>query len=228
MSENWILTADNIRKVYESEQGAIEILRGVHLRVNKGDFVSIRGASGAGKSTLLNILGALDSPTEGEVYLNAVPIREYRETGREHLLHRNQIGFIFQSHYLMPEFTLLENVMMPSLAQRKSRAEARKKAQEALDSVGLSHRLAHYPNQVSGGESQRAAAARVIAQSPSVILADEPTGNLDNQSAAQFMKILQELRQSQQLTLILVTHSLDLAARAERSYELKDGALVGL
>ncbi|RME89704.1 MAG: ABC transporter ATP-binding protein [Candidatus Hydrogenedentota bacterium] len=218
-----VLEAKNIKKVYETENSQTVIFTGLNFKLMQGEFVAIRGASGAGKSTLLNILGGLDSPSEGEVFILGKSLTEIRQKHKEHILHRDTIGFIFQNHYLMPEFTLLENVLMPPLIQGKSRKEAKKIALKALEEVGLTHRQHHFPNQISGGESQRAAVARVMAASPSIILADEPTGNLDPVNSNRLLDFLETHRQRTKAAIVMVTHSLDLAQKSDRILELENG-----
>jgi lipoprotein-releasing system ATP-binding protein len=219
------LEARGLHKSYRYGDGSeLRVLDGVDLRVEPGEAVAVIGASGAGKSTLLHILGALDRPTSGEVLLGGRSLvglddREIAAVRNRHL------GFVFQFHHLLREFTALENAMMPCLIGGLSIAEARERATELLDAVGLARRLEHKPWQLSGGEQQRVAVARALANQPLVLLADEPSGNLDHHTSEQLHDTLFELREKQKLSMILVTHNLELADRAERILRLEDGVL---
>ena len=219
------LKLENLTKYYHLSDSDIRVLDGVCMEVKKGEFISIRGESGAGKSTLLNILGALDRADAGKIIVNDIDLETFHTSNRSHVYRRNIIGFIFQNHYLMTDFTLLENVTMPLLARSIPLKEATSIAQQTLLKVGLDHRLKHYPNQISGGESQRAAVARAVVHRPDIILADEPTGNLDEKNAQVFLDLLNEFRLDYKLTVLMVTHSLTLANRADRKFLIEKGLL---
>ena len=202
----------------------LRVLRGVDLRVRSGEAVSVTGASGAGKSTLLHLLGALDRPTSGEVLVDGAPLSELDDEAicgvRNH-----HIGFVFQFHHLLREFTALENVMMPRLIAGQARPRAEMRARDLLESVGLGERLRHKPWQLSGGEQQRVAVARALANDPVVLLADEPSGNLDHRTSEQLHDLLFRLRDRHRLAMVLVTHNRGLAARADRVLRLERGVL---
>ncbi|MBL9134741.1 MAG: ABC transporter ATP-binding protein [Verrucomicrobiales bacterium] len=211
-----------------SDAGApLSILRDVHLQVRRGEVLSIVGPSGSGKSTLLNLLGTLDRPDRGTLMLDGQDLSQLDE--RELARTRNRsIGFVFQFHYLLPHLTVLENVLVPSLASEDARARsgAPERAERLLKRVGLDHRLDHRPGQLSGGERQRAAVVRALINQPKLVLADEPTGALDQKSARELGSLLRELNREEGITLILVTHSLELARGMGRVFELMDGTLV--
>lgn len=217
-----ILHCKGLLKAYEGL--SVNVLNGINLAVNAGDQIAIVGASGSGKSTLLHLLGGLDTPTGGTVELLG---QDFAQMGasKQAALRNQYLGFVYQFHHLLPEFTALENVAMPLLIRREARALALTKAQEALDKVGLSHRLNHMPGELSGGERQRAAVARALVTSPKCILADEPTGNLDREAAQNVFSLLKELNHDNQLSLILVTHDLALANQMQQQYQLVDGVL---
>jgi len=210
----------NIKKSY----GKLQVLKGISLQVNKGEFVSIVGASGAGKTTLLQIIGTLIDFDEGEVIINNVNIKNLKDKELSKFRNR-EIGFVFQFHYLLPEFTALENTMMPLLIQRKKRKEAENKAKEILDYFGLSNRFNHKPNQLSGGENQRVAIARAIITNPSVLLADEPTGNLDSHNTAEILSLFKNLQKEFNQTTIIVTHNFELAKATDKIFHIKDGKI---
>jgi lipoprotein-releasing system ATP-binding protein len=223
-----ILEAAGLRKVYRGGDGSlIEVLTAVDLAVTRGEFVAIVGASGTGKSTLLHLLGALDRPTGGTVRLDG---RSYGELGPEELaLVRNRkLGFVFQFHHLLREFTALENVMMPLLIAGASEARARSQAEELLAAVGLAGRMAHRPSALSGGEQQRTAVARALATDPLVVLADEPSGNLDHGHSELLHDLFAGLAREFETALVVVTHNRLLAARADRVLTLENGRLVPL
>jgi lipoprotein-releasing system ATP-binding protein len=221
-----VLAAQQVRKVYEGGDGTpLEVLAGVDLEVHRGEFVSIVGASGAGKSTLLHLLGALDAPTSGRVSLDGLDYAN--ATALELDAVRNQkLGFVFQFHHLLREFTALENVMMPLLIAGRGEAEARVRATEVLASVSLADRLTHLPSQLSGGEQQRVAVARALANDPRVILADEPSGNLDHAHSERLHDLLAALTREFETALVVVTHNRLLAARADRVVAMEGGRLV--
>jgi len=213
-----MIKAVNIHKSF----GELEVLKGVDLTVGKGEIVSIVGPSGAGKTTLLQILGTLDKPNAGEVLVNGVDFSKLNE--KELAAFRNRhIGFIFQFHQLLPEFTALENVMIPALIARKDNKKTTQKAKELLAYLQLSDRMEHKPSELSGGEKQRVAVARALINDPSLILADEPSGSLDSKNKDELHKLLFELRDKFGLTVVIVTHDKELAALSDRVIEMKDG-----
>ena len=204
--------------------GDLEVLKGVNLEVNKGEIVAIVGKSGAGKTTLLQIIGTLDRPTKGQVIMDGVDIFGMKD--RELAAFRNKhIGFIFQFHQLLPEFTALENVCIPAMIARESEKEYKQRAEKLLCDLGLSDRMHHKPNQLSGGEKQRVAAARALMMTPDIILADEPTGSLDSQNKKELSELLLQLRKDYGQTILLVTHDKELANMADRVIEIKDGVI---
>lgn len=222
-----ILRAENIHKVFragEDGQG-IHVLKGISLSILKGEMIAIVGPSGAGKSTLLHILGGLDRPTEGSVTYGGVNIATMTDTALAEFRNK-RVGFVFQFHHLLPEFTAVENVAMPALIQGTRLSRALHGANELLQAVGLSHRGDHYPSQLSGGEQQRVAVARSLMNKPSIILADEPSGNLDSQNAAFLHTLLHDLNIQHGITLVIVTHNAELAAKASKVIPLIDGIIV--
>lgn len=217
-----MIRATGIHKSY----GPLHVLKGVELNVQQGEVVSIVGASGAGKSTLLHIIGTLDLPDAGDVVIRDVALRSLSE--KELAAFRNKhIGFVFQFHHLLPEFTALENVCIPGYIAGRKDAEVETRAQELLSYLGLSDRLHHKPNQLSGGEQQRVAVARALINNPDVILADEPSGNLDTQNARELHSLFFALRDRFKQTFIIVTHNEELANMADRKIVMKDGLMVG-
>jgi lipoprotein-releasing system ATP-binding protein len=217
-----MLKAVNVTKSY----GQLQVLKGIDLQVEKSEVVAIVGASGAGKSTLLHILGTLDTPDQGKVYMKEIDI--FSQSARDLSSFRNKsIGFIFQFHNLLPEFNALENVMIPGLINMPSQeAEVRKKAKELLSMLGLSSRIDHKPSELSGGEQQRTAVARALINSPDLILADEPSGNLDSKNAVDLHNLFFQLRKDFGHSFVIVTHNQELATMADRTVELKDGIVV--
>jgi lipoprotein-releasing system ATP-binding protein len=223
-----ILEARGLRKVYQGGDGfPIEVLTGVDLSVSRGEFVAIVGASGSGKSTLLHLLGALDTPSGGSVQLDG---RSFGELGEDALaLMRNRkIGFVFQFHHLLREFTALENVMLPLLIAGEDDARARSRAEELLAAVGLAGRMSHRPAALSGGEQQRVAVARALAADPVLVLADEPSGNLDAGNSERLHQLFARLSREFETALVVVTHNRSLAGRADRVLSLEGGRLVPL
>jgi len=223
-----ILEAQALRKLYRGGDGTpIEVLSGVDLGVVRGEFVAIVGASGSGKSTLLHLLGALDTPTSGSVRLDGLAYAEQTPDALAAVRNR-KIGFVFQFHHLLREFTALENVMMPLLIAGESEDRARSRAEELLAAVGLAGRMTHRPSALSGGEQQRAAVARALAADPVVVLADEPSGNLDHANSERLHELFARLAREFETALVVVTHNRLLAARADRVLSLDDGRLVPL
>lgn len=216
-----MLTATNLIKKYDK----LTVLNGVNLNINTGEFISIVGASGAGKSTLLHLLGCLEHADAGEIILQNTKFSDL--SAKKQAGFRNkEMGFVFQAHYLLPEFTALENVAMPLLIGGKSSKEANILAEKILTRVGLSHRLHHKPNQLSGGEQQRVSIARAVVHTPKIIFADEPTGNLDTQNAAAVHQLFIDLQKELKLTIVIVTHNEILANLANRKLTMKDGQIV--
>jgi lipoprotein-releasing system ATP-binding protein len=216
---------EGLAKTYLMGDRRLEVLRGVDLDIPEGDLVALTGPSGAGKSTFLHLLGTLDVPTRGRVLFDGEDVFERGEEGLASF--RNEvIGFVFQSHHLLPEFTALENVMMPGLIRRVPRAEARRRAAEMLAQVGLGERLEHRPGELSGGEQQRVALARALSLGPRLLLADEPTGNLDPQTAEGIHALLADLNVRMGITAVVVTHNERLAQALPRRLRLLDGRLV--
>ena len=204
--------------------GTLEVLKGVNLEVRRGEIVAIVGKSGAGKTTLLQIIGTLDRPTRGRVLIEGTDVFAMKD--KELAAFRNRhIGFIFQFHQLLPEFTALENVCIPAMIAREKETEYKPRAEKLLRELGLSDRMGHKPNELSGGEKQRVAAARALMMNPDIILADEPTGSLDEKNKKELSELLLKLRQEYGQTILLVTHDKELAGIADRVIEIKDGAV---
>ncbi|CAN5355399.1 ABC transporter ATP-binding protein [soil metagenome] len=217
-----MLTAAGLYKQY----GTLPVLKGVDISIKKGEIVSISGSSGAGKSTLLHILGTLDKADKGTITLNRELVQNL--TGKKLAAFRNRhIGFVFQFHHLLPEFTAVENVCVPAWIGGKKKKETLERAQELLEILGLSGRAEHKPNALSGGEQQRVAVARALINNPSIILADEPTGNLDSKNAKELHNLFVELKTKFQQTFLIVTHNEDLAQMSDRILHMKDGVLIG-
>ena len=215
-----MIEVKNIHKSF----GTLEVLKGVDLTVEKGEIVSIIGKSGAGKTTLLQIIGTLDKPDAGNVVIDGVDVFALKEKELADFRNRH-IGFIFQFHQLLPEFNALENVMMPAMIARMPEKEAEKRAVQLLTELGMAERLTHKPNQLSGGEKQRVAAARAMMMSPDVILADEPSGSLDESNKKELHKLLMQMREQYGQTIIIVTHDKELAEISDRVIEMKDGVV---
>ena len=219
-----VLRAQGLRKVYPTQEGDLEILRSVDLEVHRGELVSIMGASGVGKSTLLNLLGTLDVPTAGRLEIQSVDVLKLE--GDQLARFRNQhIGFIFQVHHLLPEFTALENVMLPALIGGQRGAEVERRAMELLDRVGLQPRLHHRPGELSGGECQRVAVVRALVLRPQVVLADEPSGNLDEETSARMHDLIRTLARDFEQAFVIMTHDRALADSADRRCRLEAGRL---
>ncbi len=216
-----MIKAENIQKRY----GDLEVLKGVGLEINEGEIVSIVGASGAGKSTLLHIIGTLDKPDAGSLIIKGIETSTLRDK-RLSQFRNLAIGFVFQFHHLLPEFTALENVCIPAFIAGKSEEEAHAKAKELLGFLGLADRADHKPSELSGGEQQRVAVARALVNQPAVVLADEPSGNLDSQSAKDLHQMFFDLRDKFNQTFVIVTHNAELANMADRKLEMKDGRIV--
>lgn len=204
--------------------GKLEVLKGIDLSIEKGEVVSIVGPSGAGKSTLLQIIGTLDKPDNGEIIIDGTDINSLSKKKLAEFRNRN-IGFVFQFHQLLPEFTALENIMIPAFISGASRSEAKKRATELLDFMGLSERAGHKPNELSGGEKQRVAVARALVNNPAVILADEPSGSLDSKNKAELHQLFFDLRDRFGQTFVIVTHDESLANTTDRTIKMRDGRL---
>lgn len=220
-----LIVCENVWKVYRVGDVQVQALRGVNLTIDRGEFVAVMGASGSGKSTLMNILGCLDQPSQGRYWLDGIEV----ETASPDLLaeiRNRQIGFVFQSFNLIPRTSALENAQLPLFYRDLALREQRAQAMAALQRVGLSGREHHYPTQLSGGQQQRVAIARALVTSPSLLLADEPTGNLDTESSREIMGILTRLNREDGITIILVTHETEVAACASREIVIRDGVIV--
>ncbi|TNF68320.1 MAG: lipoprotein-releasing ABC transporter ATP-binding protein LolD [Gammaproteobacteria bacterium] len=224
MNDNVIISCQNLKKSYKEGRLNTPVLHGIDFEIAKGQLVSIVGTSGSGKSTFLHLLGGLDQPTEGDVFLNAKPFAKCSANKRARL--RNQyLGFVYQFHHLLPEFSALENVAMPLLIRKSSTKQSLAKARLLLDEVGLSHRIDHKPSELSGGERQRVAIARALVNDPQCVLADEPTGNLDEENAQHIEEMIYNLAKKKQTAFLIVTHDNTLAHRMDRCYRLTRGHL---
>ncbi|RJS84365.1 ABC transporter ATP-binding protein [Candidatus Bathyarchaeota archaeon] len=221
-----VVVLRNLWKIYRMGETSVEALRGVDLRVRRGEYVAVLGPSGSGKSTLLNIIGGLDRPTEGLVFVNGENLRRLSESRLARFRARN-IGFVFQFFNLIPTFTVLENVMVPAEILGLGREEARRRAEIILRIVGLEDKIHNFPSQLSGGEQQRAAIARAFVNEPVLLLCDEPTGNLDTRTGASIVRLLMEANRRYGITLIVVTHDRRIADSADRVVNLVDGKIVG-
>ena len=226
MNKTSILQCRQLTKRYDQGGLDVEVLKGVNLTIGVGERVAIMGASGSGKSTLLHLLGGLEKASGGEVVLDGVNVNQV-SAGKLARLRNKSLGFIYQSHHLLGEFTVLENVAMPLLIGGESVSQARVRAGELLQRVGLGHRIEHKPGELSGGERQRAAVARALINKPCLILADEPTGNLDSKTADQVYQLMLELNQELNVSFLVVTHDHDLAARMGKVLHMEDGLIVG-
>ncbi|HEX4592586.1 MAG TPA: ABC transporter ATP-binding protein [Gemmataceae bacterium] len=225
-----MLTATNLQKSYRRHKNVVPVLRGLDLDVHPGEFLSVIGASGSGKSTLLHLLGTLDRPDDGEIHLDGKRIDDLPGAARDALRNRT-FGYIFQFYHLLPELTALENVLIPAMIDRSvlgwwgRRRELRRQAAAILERVGLSHRVTHKPRELSGGEMQRAAIARALIGRPRVLLADEPTGNLDEETGGEIISLLRALNRDEGLTIVMVTHNLDLVAATDRVVRIAAGRI---
>lgn len=224
MSNNILLQCDNLCKRYQEGSVQTDVLRNVSFSVKPGEMMAIVGSSGSGKSTLMHLLGGLDTPTSGEVVFDGKSLNAMSSAAKAELRNR-ELGFIYQFHHLLPDFSALENVAMPLLIGKTAKAGAQTKALAMLKAVGLDHRAAHRPAELSGGERQRVAIARALVNSPRLVLADEPTGNLDARNANAIFELLGELNQTQGTAFLVVTHDLSLAKRMQRQMEMRDGVL---
>ena len=219
-----LLSSQNISKFYQEGNQQTEVLKQVSFSMQPGELVAIVGSSGSGKSTLLHTLGGLDQPSSGEVFINGQSLQKMTPNALAKL--RNQyLGFVYQFHHLMADFTALENVMMPMLIGRQNKGEAQSRAEQILSAVGLQHRISHRPSALSGGERQRVAIARALVNNPALVLADEPTGNLDHKTTESIFELIQQLNQEKQIAFLLVTHDLSLAEKLNRRLIMQDGVL---
>lgn len=222
---NEILRLENIEKYYSGSVDKLHIIRNLNLTVEEGEFISILGRSGSGKSTLLNVIGLLDKIDGGKIFIDGKEVEVLSDIEKDRLKNK-MLGFVFQFHYLLPEFTALENVMLPALiSDFSNKNEIEKRAMELLKSVGLEERVQHKPSQLSGGEKQRVAIARALINSPKILLADEPTGNLDEETSETIFNILKDINKNRNQTIIVVTHSKDLAQISDKKLYLKKGIL---
>ena len=222
---NTIFELKNISKEYRTKAETINVLKNINLKLNQGDFVSIQGKSGSGKTTLLNIIGLLDTPTSGEIKFDNNNIN-YSNEKIKNIIRNKKIGFVFQFHYLLNEFTALENVMIPALIDTKlNKIQLRSKAKELLELVELGHRIDHKPLELSGGEKQRVAIARALINDPNIILADEPTGNLDLETSETISELFNKINEEKQQTIVIVTHSSELAELTQDKYKIEKGNL---
>ncbi len=219
-----VIVAQAVRKAYREADRSVEVLKGIDLTVRAGELLAVVGASGSGKSTLLHVLGGLDSIDQGEVTVAGYKVHALNEVERGELRNR-KLGFVYQFHHLLPEFTALENVAMPLLIRREDEGRAYEAAEKILTALGLGERLSHLPSQMSGGERQRCAIARAMVTNPACILADEPTGNLDRQTADSVFESLVDLAKRQGTACVIVTHDLNLAARCDRVVTIEDGVI---
>ena len=219
-----LMKLENVSKTYAIGDVQIEALKNVAIEINEADFISIMGPSGSGKSTLLHMLGALDTPTAGKVFLEDRDLSTLKESELT-VIRRTQIGFVFQAFNLVPQLTALENVELPLYPHKMTKSEKQQRAEELLEKVGLTNRLHHLPRQMSGGEIQRVSVARALVNRPRIVLADEPTGELDSKTSAQLFELMKKMRDETQTAFVIVTHDFNLGKKAERQFELIDGKL---
>ncbi|MGL6063586.1 MAG: ABC transporter ATP-binding protein [Fusobacteriaceae bacterium] len=225
MNEKVVLKLENINKTYEGANESIHIIRDLNVEIKEGDFISIMGKSGSGKSTLLNLIGLLDKPNNGKLFIDGIDTTQASDY-EKNIIKNQKLGFVFQFHYLLKEFTALENVMLPGLLKNyKNKNEVREKASNLLKEVGLENRQHHKPTELSGGEKQRVAIARAMINSPKIILADEPTGNLDEETSEIIHEIFKKINKEFNQTIIVVTHSKELASITDKSLILKKGKI---
>ena len=225
MSDRALIEISDITKTYQMGEVEVHALRGVSMRVGEGELLSIMGPSGSGKSTLMNVLGCLDQPTSGEYYLGGVDVSALDDDALAGIRNR-RIGFVFQTYNLLPRTSALENVELPLIYRGMSTRDRRKRATESLEMVGLGDRIRHHPNELSGGEQQRVAIARALATEPDIILADEPTGNLDSRSGAEIVAIFEQLNRDMGITVVFVTHDAEVSGHTRRILQLHDGKIV--
>lgn len=219
-----LLRCENISKFYDEGSQKMQVLKNVSFSMNTGELVAIVGSSGSGKSTLLHTLGGLDQPSEGQVFIKGQSLQQLRSNKLAQLRNQN-LGFVYQFHHLMADFTALENVMMPMLIGNQNKSEAKDRAEKMLQAVGLSHRITHRPSALSGGERQRVAIARALVNNPALVLADEPTGNLDQKTTESIFDLIKQLNHEQNIAFLLVTHDLKLADKLSRRFVMADGVL---
>lgn len=222
-----ILILEDVVKIYKMDGVETVALRGVSLKVRKGDFIAIMGPSGSGKSTMMHIMGCLDRPTSGKIYFEGRDVSELSDNELAEIRNK-KIGFVFQSFYLLPRYTAIQNVELPLIYQGVSPKERKEKARIILEKMGLSDRINHRPTQLSGGEQQRVAIARALIINPVILLADEPTGNLDSKSSHEIMNLISKLHKEEKITIILVTHERDIAEYAEKIVRMHDGRIVDI
>lgn len=220
----YLLECQNINKFYQEGDNQTQVLKGVSFAMQPNELVAIVGSSGSGKSTLLHTLGGLDQPSSGEVFIKGQSLQKASESELAKLRNQN-LGFVYQFHHLMADFSALENVMMPLLIGRQNKTEAKDRAEKMLNAVGLSHRISHRPSALSGGERQRVAIARALVNHPALVLADEPTGNLDHKTTESIFELIQTLNQEQNIAFLLVTHDMGLAEKLSRRLTMQDGIL---
>lgn len=224
---DYIITLEDVVKVYKMDGVETVALNGVSLKIKEGEFIAIMGPSGSGKSTMMHLMGCLDRPTSGKIYFEGKDVSRLSDDELAEIRNR-KIGFVFQSFYLLPRYTALQNVELPLIYQGVSPKERREKAKFLLEKVGLSDRLYHKPTQLSGGQQQRVAIARALVVNPVVLLADEPTGNLDSKSSHEIMDLISVLHKEEKLTIILVTHERDIAEYAEKIIRMQDGKIIDI
>jgi lipoprotein-releasing system ATP-binding protein len=220
-----LIEAMNINKSFETAAGELKVLKDINISITEGEIAAIIGASGAGKSTLLYILGALDKPTSGKVLFQKNDIFMMDESALSHFRNKS-IGFVFQFHHLLPEFNALENVMLPGMISSRNHSQTEKKARELLEEFGLSKRIRHRPGELSGGEQQRVAVARALMQNPKIVLADEPTGNLDTVTGNEIFELFVDLNRKKNISFVIVTHNKQLSDRCHRVLEMADGIIL--